>query len=153
MGIYPDIPKQTFLWYSSSKCQHMPIYLMKDRHLLAAIGVVQRYALMTWQQDEDAESDSNWHDYVPETPYVPLVKECIRRFLDVPGEDLLRSAELAWTEISAKTPPCCCLCRFRPVLICTQEDSPKFGTLRPCLDPCEKYLEVVSPEEADRKVD
>ena len=146
MSELPDIPKQTALWMSSSKGMHIPIYRMSDRHLLGAIGVVQKYALWEWQDDPNAESDSKWWDYVPMNQYIPLIKECLRRFLTVPGEELLRQVEIAWMEVEPE-PPCCCTCEYRPVFTCVKEDSEKFGHLRPCLFPCDKYKKK-EPEDA-----
>jgi hypothetical protein len=151
MSEYPDIKPQTALYYSSSKGMHVPIYLMEDRHLENAIGVVQRFAEWQFADATDKDPDDTWRDFVPMHIYVPLVKEALRRFLTVPGEELLRTIELAWTE-TPETPPCCCICEYREGFVCNKEGAPKFGKLGTCLSPCdlwkrreEKELETRNP--------
>jgi len=138
MSEYPDIPKQTALWFSSSSGRHIVIHKMSDRHLLGAIGVVQKYAKWEFEDAQEKTSESSWYDYVPMDTYVPLVKECIRRFLTVPGEELLRTIEIAWMD-SKDPAPCCCTCDFLLGFDCVNQSSPYFGTTRVCLRPCDKW--------------
>ena len=138
MSEYPVISKQTALWFSSSSSRHIVIYKMSDRHLLGAIGVVQKYAKWEFEDDQEKDSEASWYDYVPMDTYVPLVKECLRRFLTVPGEEILRTIEIAWME-SKNPSPCCCTCEYLLGFDCSNQDSEYFGTLRVCLRPCNKW--------------
>ena len=150
MSEYPDIQPQTSLYYSASKGMHTPIYLMSDRHLLNAIGVIQKFAEWQFEDSIGRDPDDTWRDFVPMHVYVPLVKECIRRFLTVPGEELLRTTELAWTE-TPEPPPCCCTCEYREGFVCNKEGAPKFGKLGTCLSPCDFWVKRVEEVSQGRR--
>jgi hypothetical protein len=140
----PIIPEQTALWMSSSKGRHILISEMNDRHLLGAIKNVQTYAKWQWEDDENRDPQGNWHDRLPMNTYIPLVQECMRRFLDVPNED----DELFLLELSAKPrvepSPCCCICKYwnTSICLCRNEGSPKFGKEVICPEKCEKWEKI-----------
>jgi len=150
MSEYPDIQPQTSLYYSASKGMHTPIYLMSDRHLLNSIGVIQKFAEWQFEDAIGRDPDDTWRDFVPMHIYVPLVKECIRRFLTVPNEEILRTAELAWTE-TPEPPPCCCTCEYRLGFYCNKEGAPKFGKLGTCLSPCDSWIKRIEEVSGTRE--
>ena len=141
MPEYPkvDLPKQTALWMSSSKQEHIIIYKMQDRHLLGAIGNTQNYAKWKFEETPNKPWDSKWWDYLPMAVYIPLVKECVRRFLDVPGEeDMLRLMELVNME-NPKQLNCCCKCMYRIEDYCMNKESKHFDTIMMCPENCDKW--------------
>jgi len=150
----PIIPEQTALWMSSSKGRHIPISEMNDRHLLGAIKNVQTYAKWQWEDDENRDPQGNWHDRLPMNTYIPLVQECMSRFLDVPNED----DELFLLELAAKPRvepvDCCCNCKHKEngleidkgrngnkiyLMICGNPDSVKATETVFCPEKCEKW--------------